>query len=78
MFTIEDPGDLDSHGIIEFELSLARAREADARRALNAPNAARLEVEDAMAVTLKKHGIELPDTFFTVASAFRPKYPPKR
>jgi hypothetical protein len=36
-----------------------------------------LEVEDAMAVTLKKNGIELPDSFFTVASNFQPKLPPK-
>ena len=64
-------------GGVEFELNLARAREADAKRVLSDPNAPRLEVEDAMAVTLKKNGIELPQGFFTVLSGFHPKFPPQ-
>jgi hypothetical protein len=39
-----------------------------------------LEVEDALFVTLNKNGIELielPDSFFTVASGFRPNLPAK-
>jgi hypothetical protein len=38
-------------------------------------NAQRVWVEHALAVTLKKNGIELPDSFFTVLSNFKPKYP---
>jgi len=78
LFTIKDPGDRDSHGIIEFELSLAHAREADARRVLKDANAPRLEVEDAMAVMLKKNGIALPDSFFTVNANFHAKLPPRQ
>ena len=53
------PGDQDPVGAVEFESNLARARLADIRNLEKDPNAARLEVEDAMAVTLKKNGIEL-------------------
>ena len=75
LFTTNDAGDKISIGMTEFELNLARARVADAKRAEQDPNAQRLEVEDAMAVTLKKNGIELPQSFFTVMSNFRPKVP---
>ena len=57
---------------------LARARVADAKRPANDPNARRLEVEDAMIVTLRKNGIELPPNFLTVASGFKPKLPLKK
>jgi len=42
--------------------------------------AQRLEVEDAMALTFEQNGngFELPDNFFTVASGFKPKFPPKK
>jgi hypothetical protein len=40
-----------------FMLDLAKAGLADAQRALEDPNAQRLEIEDAMAVTLKQNGI---------------------
>jgi hypothetical protein len=75
LFTTKNPGDLDTIGMVEFELNLARARVADAKRAAQNPNARRLEVEDAMAVTLKKNGIDLPDSFFTVNKNFKPKHP---
>jgi hypothetical protein len=42
-----------SIGMSQFMLDLAKARLADAQRALQDPNAHRLEVEDAMLVTLK-------------------------
>lgn len=71
------PGDRDPLGSVEFERNLARARVADIDNLLKDPNAARLEVEDAMAVTLKKNGIELPNTFFDVAKDFRPRHPVK-
>ena len=78
LFTTTLPGDDAPIGAVEFESNLARARAADVRRLLKDPRAERLEVEDAMIATIEKNGIPLPDTFFTVASGFRPKYPPKR
>ena len=65
-------------GAIEFERNLARARLADIRNLEKDPRADRLEVEDAMAVTLKKNGIELPTSFYVIANGFRPKLPPKK
>ena len=69
------PGDESPIGAVEFESNLARARAADLRNLEKDPHANRLEVEDAMAVTLKKNGIEVPVSFYTVASGFRPKLP---
>jgi len=77
LFTTKDPGDADVIGMIEFERNLAIARVADLKRLQSNPNARRLEVEDALFVTLKKNGIDLPDSFFTVNANFRPKFPPK-
>jgi hypothetical protein len=56
-------------------LTLAKARVTDAKNIEKDPKAQRIEVEDAMAVMLKKNGVELPDSFFTVASGFKPKFP---
>ncbi len=72
----------DSHasiGMNDFMITLAKARLADAQRALKDPNAKRVQVEDAMAVMLKNlHGIVLPRNFFTVNSGFQPKFPPQK
>lgn len=77
LFTTENKGDADTIGMVEFERNLVLARVADAKQAEKDPNAQRVEVEDAMAVTLQANHIELPDSFFTVASNFKPKYPPQ-
>jgi hypothetical protein len=77
LFTTNDPGDRISIGMTEFMRNLARARVADVKRIENDPNARRLEVEDAMIVTLKKNGIELPPSFLTVAKDFKAKLPPQ-
>lgn len=77
LFATKDPGDADVIGMVEFERNLALARVFDAKRAENDPNARRLEVEDAMIVTMRKNGIELPPSFLTVASNFKPKLPPQ-
>ena len=69
-------GDALSVGEAEFEGNLANARVFDAKRHLSDPKARRLEVEDALVVTLKKHEIALPQTFFAVGGNFKPKYPP--
>jgi hypothetical protein len=78
LFTTTDPGDAHTIGMVEFELNLALLREADAKNAVQHPNDPRVEVEDAMSVTLHKNHIELPDSFFTVASNFKPKLPPAK
>jgi hypothetical protein len=78
LFTTKDAGDADVIGAVEFERNLALARVADAKRAEKDPSAPRVEVEDALAITLEKNGIKLPDSFFTVANGFRRKYPPKK
>jgi hypothetical protein len=77
LFTTNDPGDQISIGMTEFMRNLDRARAADIRRIQKNPEARRLEVEDAMIVTMRKNGIELPPSFLTVASNFKPKLPPQ-
>jgi hypothetical protein len=76
--TKKNPADQISLGMAEFQANLARAREADARRIESNPNARRFEVEDAMIVTMRKNGIELPPSFLTVASGFKPKRSPEK
>ena len=63
-----------SIGEAEFEGNLDNAWVADAKKHASHPTAPRLEVEDALAVTLKKNHIGLPDSFFTVAKDFNPKH----
>jgi hypothetical protein len=38
------------------------------------PKDPRIEVEDAMAATLDKNHIQLPDSFFTVNKNFKPRH----
>jgi len=77
LFTEIRRGDTTPFGMIQFEENLDRARVFDAQMHAKDANGQRVEVEDAMAATLKKNGIELPDSFFTVASGFRPKLSPQ-
>jgi hypothetical protein len=72
------PGDRLTLGQTEFERSLALLRANDAKNALAHPKDPRLEVEDAIVATLHGNGIELPDSFYTVAKTFRPKLPPQK
>jgi len=74
LFTTKNPGDADVIGMVEFERNLALAREEDAKNVLKDPHSQRIEVEDAMAVTLQKNHIDLPDNFYTVANDFHPKF----
>lgn len=80
LFTTTDPGDAHTIGVVEFQMNLALAREADDKRAAQDPSAHRLEVEDAMLVTLKKNNIPLSQDFIkalrAVNSGFQPKFPP--
>ena len=82
LFTKTLPGDQITVGIGEFELNLARARLADSDRAAKDPSARRLEVEDAMLVTLKKNNLPLSQDFIkafrAVNKGFQPKFPPQK
>jgi hypothetical protein len=77
LFTDTPVGDEASIGMTEFMRNLARARVADAERAAQVPNAHRLEVEDAMLVTLQKNNIALSQAFVkafrAINSNFRPR-----
>jgi hypothetical protein len=77
LFTTNAPDGNISIGMSQFYMDLAKARLADAKRTEQDPNAQRLEVEDAMAVTMQQNHIDLPDSFFKVASIFKPKLPPQ-
>ena len=80
LFTTTEPGDQHTLGVVEFQLNLARARVADSDRAAKDPNAHRLEVEDAMLVTLQKNNMPLSQAFVRAFRAinnnFRPQLPP--
>jgi hypothetical protein len=78
LFTKIPPGDKMPLGMTEFEINLALARVADAKNVIKDPKAQRIEVEDAMAITLENNHIPLPDSFFTVAKNFKPKLPPAK
>ena len=73
LFTEVQKGDAMPKGETEFENNLALARVGNGS---SDPRSAGMEVEDAFAVTLKKNGIELPGSFFTVASKFLPPIVP--
>ena len=76
LFGTISAGDRIPLGVAEFEQNLAVARVADAQRTARDPKACRLEVEDAMALTLRKNGIEVPKSFFTMLSGFRAQHRP--
>jgi hypothetical protein len=78
LFTEVHPGDTMPLGMIEFENDLAILRVDDAQEAIKDPSAPRLEAEDVMVSLLHKSGIELPDSFYTVARNFHPKLPPQQ
>jgi len=78
LFTTNAGSDRTSVGVVEFSSNLARARLADAQNAAKDPKAQRMEVEDAMGFTLSKNHIDVPDSFYTVMSNFRPKFPPEK
>jgi hypothetical protein len=79
LFTTNAPNSNISIGMSQFMVTLAVLRVKDAEIGAKDPNTQRIEVEDAMAMTLQENGnhIDLPDSFFTVASNFKPKLPPQ-
>jgi hypothetical protein len=78
LFTTNAPDGNISIGMSQFMVTLALVRLNDAKNAVEHPNDPRLEVEDAMFLTLQKNHISLPDSFFTVNKNFKPKLPPKK
>lgn len=77
LFAEIHPGNVFSDGEIAFEENLDRARVSDIKKHAENPSARRLEVEDALFVTLKKAGVVLPQSFFVVGKDFKPKHPSK-
>ena len=77
LFTTTLPGDKITMGVGEFQLNLARARVADEKRFEKDPRAHRLEVEDAMLVTLKKNNIALSEDFIGAFRAINTNFRPK-
>jgi hypothetical protein len=75
LFTDVPAGDTITLGMEGFETNLAQGRLYDAERYAKDHNVRRLNVEDAMIVTLKKNGIVLPLAFVHVADGFHPKFP---
>jgi hypothetical protein len=59
LFTTIDPGDSMSLGLVELERNVAQARLADVKGAEKDPKAQRLDVEDALFVTLEKNKIPM-------------------
>jgi hypothetical protein len=58
------------------EARAQHGRLAGAGRAVGDPNARRIMIEDAFAVTVKKNGIVLPGAFFPALNDFKPRFPP--
>ncbi|MGH8200909.1 MAG: hypothetical protein ACREVO_11190 [Steroidobacteraceae bacterium] len=79
LFSTIPTGDKMFLGMTEFERNLALARVADVERAAKDPSAHRLEVEDALLVTLKRNNIPLSQDFIrdfrAFNNGFRPKFP---
>jgi len=66
--TKQKPADKMSLGMTEFVANLAGGRNINTRN---------FEVEDAMALTLKKNDIALPQSFFTMMKDFKPRHSAK-
>src|SRR5215470_9727795 len=75
LFNEVNPGNVLSDGEIAFEGNLDRLRVADVKKHAENPDARRLEVEDALFVTLKKGGVVLPPSFYDAGKNFKPKHP---
>lgn len=75
LFSTNGPDGKVSIGMGEFMINLARLRVADAERVAANPRATRLEVEHAMALTLKQNDVVLPPSFMHVGDDFKPNFP---
>jgi hypothetical protein len=73
LFTTTEPGDASPLGIVEVLRNVALARVADLKRFSKDPQAARIQVEDALFVTLKKNNIfteAMPDDALQLTAGF--------
>jgi hypothetical protein len=71
LFTVRHPGESLSQGMVTLEANLAHARAVDADTHAHDRHAERLEVEQALIVTLKWSGIVLPKSFMRAGEGFR-------
>jgi hypothetical protein len=76
LFSDVHPGDQLSIGMLELESNIDNVRLLDAQRYAKDHQAVPLEVEHAMALTLKRNGIELPQSFMHVGDTYKPKLQP--
>lgn len=74
LFAVRNPGDTLSVGMQTLETNLAHARAVDAQTHAQDPQAERLDIEQALIVTLKWQGINLPKSFRQAAARFKPKH----
>ena len=73
LFTTTEPGDASPIGIVEVLRNVALARVADLKRFSKDPQAGRIQVEDALFVTLKKNNIfteAMPDDALQLTAGF--------
>ncbi len=73
LFTVRQSGATLSIGMMEFETNLTHARAVDADTHAHDRSAERLDVEQALIVTLKWNGIVLPRSFMQIGAHFKPK-----
>src|SRR4051812_21227385 len=69
LFTDIRRGDQMPIGVAELELNLDSARVHDANRAIQSPNAPRMQIETALAMTLQKNGIRITPEFMQGVTA---------
>jgi len=76
------PGDNLPVGEAELELNLANARVRDAEKHIQNPDAPRVQVESALALTLKAHDIKITPDFvkslMQLTGTFQPQSPPQK
>jgi hypothetical protein len=74
------PGDALPIGEAELEGNLVNARVRDAQKHIQNPDAPRIQVETALALTLSKNGVQItPDfvrSFMQLTGTFKPKHTP--
>ena len=75
LFNEVRPGDQMSVGMLELEANIDNVRVLDADRYAKDHSVQRLEVEQAMALTLKRNGIVMPKAFMHVNDGFKPRDP---
>jgi hypothetical protein len=78
LFTEVKAGNKLSDGMADYQANLGAMLIAEVNREVRNPNLQHLQAERAFRDAAKDHGIPLPPAFDTVASGFKPKFPPKK